>query len=216
MFGWLLRHSQRHPQRHEERERVSYALADYPAYEPPQWNAIKSITDNNLEYANFFLDMRNRRLDALRSFLIKFDVILSMDDVGIMSVSSWCPVYGDFLVPDLETDDVFSAYNDLELPWTGRLIGLNVIFDIGIYIGECVLSHNQTLKWQPMRGPESRSIRHPIFGENRTVFDPIRSIYVTFRNIAVAKRFPRAHRRSAFMEPDALFHYIQGQIFQLS
>jgi hypothetical protein len=212
MFDWLLRRSQRH----EQQDRVSYALANYPAYEPPQWDATKSLSDNNLEYADFFLDRRNRRLEALRSFLINFDVVLSMDNGGIMDVSSWCPIYGDFLVPELETEDVFSAYHDFELPWAGRLIGLNVIFDVGIYVGECILHRNQVLKWQPMRGPESRNICHPIFGENRTVFDPIQSIYVTFRNIVVAKRFPRVHRRSTFMKPDALFHEIQGNILQLS
>jgi len=186
MFRWLRRTPLRYT---KQKLRVSGALTDYPPYRPPQWNlGTKSPTDADAEYKKFFFDNRDRRVEALRTFIARFDVTLDLSDVGVAAVSEWCPIYADLLVEEIETDSVWSAYHGFAAPWTGPLLGLNPIFDLGVYYGECLLSRNSKLKWHPLRGPESDTPAHPIFGQRmRRPFDPINWMYTWCRNICSAK-----------------------------
>jgi hypothetical protein len=165
IFGWSLRKSAHLT---EQPQRVSEALLNYPPYEPPEWNPdTKSMGDANAEYRDFFLENRRHRLEALRQFLAKFNVDLDVTDSGIMAISTWLPTFGDVLVDELRSDAVRSAFHGFESPWVGPLIGLNAVFDLGIYVGECFLSRNSQLRWMPIRGAEPSYISHPIFGQGR-------------------------------------------------
>jgi hypothetical protein len=118
----------------EEKRRVLDALADYPRYTPPIWSSeAQSLKEAGDAYDAFFFSNRSRRVEALRSFLAKFDVGLSLDDNGVKAVSAWLPIHADLLADGLrhqESDDLWYAYNCFEVPWTGALIGLNPIFDL--------------------------------------------------------------------------------------
>jgi hypothetical protein len=37
-------------------------------------------------------------------------------------------------------------------PWIEERLGFNVIFDLGIFFGECVIGRNQRLKWEYRAG----------------------------------------------------------------
>jgi hypothetical protein len=146
MFGWL-RRAPTLPT--EQQSRVLDALTDYPPYAPPEWNPnIQSGEEATNEYRAFFFENRDRRLEALRGFLAKFDVAFSLDDTEAAAVSAWCPLYADLLVDEF-TKSVFDAYHDFAWSWTGTLLGLNVVFDLSLYVGECILYRNQKLKWTP-------------------------------------------------------------------
>lgn len=190
MFTWLRRKT---PPVAEEKRRVLDALADYPPYSPPKWNAeVQSIGDAANEYRAYFFDNRKHRVEALRRFLAKFDVELNRDDDGVKAVSAWCPVYADLLVEGLghhESEAVWCAYHWLQTPWMGPLIGLNPAFDLGVYMGECLLHRNPRLKWLPVRNPDpDRGASHPIFGRRcGRPFDPIKWIYTECGNIHSAR-----------------------------
>src|SRR5579864_2776476 len=146
MFAWLHR---RPAPPSKEKLRVVDALTDYPPYAPPIWHSdAQSMKDAHEAYKSYFFDNRKRRVEALGSFLAKFDVALSLEDTGVKAVSAWCPIYADLLVDGLqESEDLWRAYNWFETPWTGTLIGLNPIFDLGVFVGECLLHRSRRLKW---------------------------------------------------------------------
>jgi hypothetical protein len=186
MFRWL-RRSTTHLS--EDKRRITEALLGYPPYSPPDWNPdTKSFQEANIEYMTFFFDNLVLRKEALRVFLSKFDTVLNFDDSSVLAVSAWCPRYADLLVDDLQSELVWSAYHRFDAPWIGPLLGLNAIFDLGVYFGECLLSLNSRLKWEPLRAPDGGMAGHPIFGQRgHRPFDPMKWIYVECKNIRAAK-----------------------------
>src|SRR5690348_7588845 len=140
MFRWLRSGP---PPASPEKRRVVEALTDYPAYIPPRWEPNpNSLREAAAEYSTFFFENVDRRIQALGRFLEAFDVPLGLDDGGTMAVSAWFPLYADLLVDALGDDTIWRAYRGLETPWTGALLGLNPIFDLGIYCGKCLLVQN--------------------------------------------------------------------------
>ena len=187
MFGWL----RRAPSRPTEQQReIANALADYPPYTPPPWWPTDSI--EHAAYTRFFLENRERRLEALRIFLAKFNVAPDLDDAG----------------------SVWSAYHRFEAAWVDRLLGLNVMFDLGVYCGEWVLRHNPKLKWQCLRGPE-HNVAHLVLGKkNQAFFDPVRWVYVMSKNIFNEKDWDRRYGRRPgrpHTKEDELYRRLQWQ-----
>jgi hypothetical protein len=199
-----------------QRDQMSSALVDYPPYTPPPWTTDELSTDGrsivDTEYKGFFFAHRERRLDALRMFLAKFNISADLDDAGVMAVSAWCPLYADLLVDGLESETVWSAYHEFAAAWVGPLIGLNAIFDLGVYYGECILLRNPKLKWLPLRGPAPHNVAHPIFGQkSRRPFDPIKWIYITCRNIYNEKTWNYARIGGPHTKGDDLYRHIHWQ-----
>jgi hypothetical protein len=204
MFGWFRREPSHVTER---RQRLADALAGYPPYEPPDWGPDDKWGDAHWEYVRFFLDNRSRRLEALRAFLAKFGVDVTLKDSGIMAVSSWFPTYADLLVDDLRSDAVSDAYHEFAAPWAGRLLGLNTIFDIGVFFGECMLSRKPKMRWKPVRGPEAHCVTHFIWGQRGgRLFDPINYMYTACNNVRAEKLW----RGKTFAAPDHLYRAIQG------
>ncbi len=162
MFRWL----RRDPKPLVERRRcMSELLAEYPVYEPPyrQGRDFPRRTRNQDEDEYFrlgrefaargeenfayFLAQREVRLAALGGFLRKFDVTMGLDDAGLQAVSAWCPGNYGALVARHHEDATRHAFFELAA-WTGRLRGLNVIFDLGIFLGECAIARRPKLRWK--------------------------------------------------------------------
>lgn len=136
MFGWLRRSPPPPPT--EQQLQLTRALAGYPPYAPPEYKpdpSVESMRAASAEYREYFLGSRQARLEALGEFLASFDVSLDTGDVGLRAVSTWLPLWADLLVSEF---DDHNAYARLEVPWTGRLRGLNAVFDLGIYYAECL------------------------------------------------------------------------------
>jgi len=141
MFGWL-RRAPAPPT--EQQRQVWQALSEYPPYAPPEWDPdTKSMHDACVEYQKYFFDSKPLRLEALRTFLAKFDTTLDFDDAGIMAVSVWMHGYADLLVRDLNDHATIDAYRGFAPRWTGPLAGLNPIFDLGIYHAEPLVATDE-------------------------------------------------------------------------
>ena len=215
MFGWLRRAPE--PPTEQQRQ-VWQALSDYPPYTPPEWDPDnKSMHDACVEYQNYFFDSKPLRLEALRTFLAKFDITLGFDDADIMAVSVWMHGYADLLVRDLNDPTTVEAYWGFSSPWTGPLAGLNPIFDLGIYHAECLWLRRTKLKWIVGRGPQKNVSAHFISGLPGTgkLFGPISSAYGHCSNICIAKRqvrkrFPGAES-SLELKRDTLYRLILSQ-----
>jgi hypothetical protein len=121
-------------------------LSDYPVYDPPhRKNSAFLDFESARKNKQHFLDHRAERLDALRGFLHRFEVDLALQGTGLAAVSAWFPRYGGLLAKlwDLEVMQAFYHFR----PWTGRRRGLNVIFDLGLFFGECVIAGNPNCEW---------------------------------------------------------------------
>jgi len=196
MFGWLRRSPPPPPT--EDQLKLIRALSGYPPYAPPEYSPApntESMRAASFQYREYFLSSRQARLVALREFLANFDVSFSLDDAGLMAVSSWLPHWADLLVDDFDDPAVRIAYYRFTVPWTGTMIGLNVMFDLGIYYAECLWSRRTKLEWVVViRGPEGA--KHLIKGlPGGKWFDPIHFMYsecwdIRKAKIAKQKRLP--------------------------
>jgi len=134
------------------------ALIDYPAYEPLHRqgpNSPRHLPDQEVrafaargrENFSHFKEHRKERLGALKAFLAKFGVDMDLEDKGLAAVSAWLPGNCGALVADLGKDETMQIFYRHLMPWEGNLRGLNVIFDLGIFFGECVIVRNPRLHW---------------------------------------------------------------------
>lgn len=164
-------------------------------------------------YREYFLGSFPVRLAALSALLASFDVSSSLDDAGLMAVSAWLPQWGDLLINDFRDETVRNAYRRLEVPWTGTLSGLNVIFDLAIYYGECLWTRRTKLEWMVARGPDSAL--HAIQGlPGGKPFDPFNFMYLECQNIRAAKigrqkRLPHSGD-PVFLKPDCFYRHVLG------
>jgi hypothetical protein len=160
VFGWL-----RKEPKHlvDQRRRMSEALVDYPVYEPPHRqgpHGPRHLSDQEArefwargkENFSHFMERRKERLDALRTFLARFDVAMDLEQAGLAAVSAWLPGNCGTLVSDLGKEETVQIFFRYLAPWVGDLRGLNVIFDLGIFFGECVIFRNPRLHWIDRQG----------------------------------------------------------------
>lgn len=215
MFDWL-RRAPAPPT--EQQRQVWQALSEYPLYAPPEWDPdTKSMHDACVEYQKYFFGSKTQRLDALSSFLAKFDTTLGLDDAAILAVSAWMHDYSDLLVRDFKDHATIEAYWGFSAPWTGELAGLNPIFDLGIYHAECLWARRTMLRWIVGRGPQKNVTTHLISGLPGTgkPFNPMINAYGQCHNIYFAKkgvrqRFPGAEA-SLEHKRDTLYRLIRSQ-----
>jgi hypothetical protein len=163
MLRWL-RRDPKHLVEH--RRRMFDLLHDYPVYEPPHRqgpglppqgsrqsddeyhrNIREHVARGEENLYRFRQVHRHERLEALRAFLSKFDIEVYTDDAGLSAVSAWCPGNCGALVAYMRDDATRQAFFQLA-PWTGELRGLNVVFDLGVFMGECVIARNPKLHWK--------------------------------------------------------------------
>jgi hypothetical protein len=98
------------------------------------------------------MEQRATRLAALQMFLSKFGVSASLDDAGLASVSTWFPDHDYALVGTLRDPAVRQAFYQVQTPWTDEILGLNVIFDLGVFLGESLIKEQSRLHWKYIPG----------------------------------------------------------------
>jgi hypothetical protein len=161
MFRWL----RREPKELIERRLVlSPGLQDYPLYQPPHslgplLRRRADQTDQDFQrYSDdystrskqnfaYFIEQRAARLGALKTFLAGFGVSADLDDAGLASVSAWL-ADNSFALADVRKPDVRGPFYQMRIPWTGDLRGLNVIFDLGVFLGELLIQKQRRLHWK--------------------------------------------------------------------
>jgi len=197
MFRWL----QRKPKELIERLQVlTPALVDYPLYQPPHRQGPNFLhrrpdlnEEEHIRYVRefvaradqnflYFMDQRTARLAALQVFLGKFGANANLDDAGIASVSAWLPDNG-YALADFKDKSVVDSFYEMKTPWTEGRRGLNVIFDLGIFLGEALIRKQPRLHWKFIPGAsdhgESANTGYRIqgFRGKRTSLDPPQRIF---------------------------------------
>ena len=130
--------------------KVTSALAKYPAYAPPHLhNEIGLSPDEARENFDYFLERRAFRLQVLSEFMRKFGIDATTNDSGLAAVSNWFDRYAGLLLTFRpRTSTTFLAFLDHEPPWTGEHIGINAVWDLGIYVGECIIARRPSAHWE--------------------------------------------------------------------
>ncbi|MGX4769463.1 hypothetical protein ACWAUC_06600 [Bradyrhizobium guangdongense] len=98
------------------------------------------------------MNCRAKRLDALRRFLERLGLDANLRDDGLGVVSAWLPSHCGALVPTMRRDKTMQVFFRHLAPWEGKLRGLNAIFDLAVFMGECVIARNPRAHWIELAG----------------------------------------------------------------
>jgi hypothetical protein len=132
-----------------DRWKVTSALRGYPAYSPPHLrNEIELPIGSAKENFDYFVEHRSFRLRAFQSFLKKFHIDATTDEQGLTSVSSWFRRYGGLLMYFQQRSTTTNrAFINHDPAWTNEHIGINVVWDLGIYVGDCIITRYPSAYW---------------------------------------------------------------------
>jgi hypothetical protein len=132
--------------RHAHREAVlKRAVADYPVYRPPHQGLPAMLPEPRArENHALFLAEKARRVEGLARFLVPFGIALDFTDGTKTALDDWLAHYAAFLYV-LETPPSFFTHR---AEWVGPRRGLNVILDLGIFIGDFAIHENPALRWE--------------------------------------------------------------------
>jgi hypothetical protein len=125
------------------------ALKKYPVYSPPNMrNEIELPIGMAKENFNYFQTNLASRQTSFRTFMKTFAIDATTDDRGLVAVSEWFNRYGGLLLyykPRSAT--TLRAFVNYDPPWIGRHIGINVVWDLGTYIGNCIIARRASAHW---------------------------------------------------------------------
>lgn len=129
--------------------RLKAALDGYPVYAPPNMqNEIELPLSKAKENFSYFQRQLPSRLQLLRDFLKKFEIDAVTTDDGLAAVSGWFDCYGGLLLRFRPRDTSnLNAFMSYAPPWTGEHLGINVVWDIGIFVGECLIARRRSAYW---------------------------------------------------------------------
>jgi hypothetical protein len=85
---------------------------------------------------------RLKRVAYLQGWLQRrLGVTLTLDEKGVRALSRWGNEYAGFLLVKGANGRPTLCYSNYDLPWTGENTGHNVLFDIGITLGEGIIAN---------------------------------------------------------------------------
>jgi len=187
-----------------DRRKAKLALLGYPVYSPPYLQNEIDLPLSKAE-ANFgyFMTHRAFRLRSLQEFLNKFDVTASTDDQGLAAVTNWFRRYGGLMTYfERRSTVTLDAFVNYDPTWTEAHIGINVVWDLGIYTGECVIARYPSAHWTINTGnPDPISLK--ALGFHRpsvaglywpTECDPITQVFIDSQSIAQTVHGVGGHR----------------------
>jgi hypothetical protein len=98
------------------------------------------------ENFDYFMRVRLERLEILRGWMHgNFGFGLTFEPESACRLNSWMRSYGAFLIDKrAESYGVFVSYQP---PWVDQYASYNVMFDIGIYLGEYVIFKRPNVHW---------------------------------------------------------------------
>lgn len=133
----------------KRRKALEQALSGYPLYDPPYKVEERLLSrEQAMENFDYFMRVRKQRLDHFQDWLRwHFGETVSLDRQGMRALSRWAYRYAGFLLVAGRGGKPTMSYFDYDPAWTGKHAGLNVVFDIGITLGEAVLAHCPKLCW---------------------------------------------------------------------
>jgi hypothetical protein len=125
------------------------ALRDYPPYDPPHKVEERLLAkEKATENFDYFMRVRQRRVAYFRGWLRRyFGVTITLDERGVRALSRWGNKYAGLLLDHGPGGDPTDSYFTYDPPWTGENAGYNVIFDMGIMLGEAMIASCPKLHW---------------------------------------------------------------------
>ena len=205
------------------------ALRDYPLYDPPHKVEERLLSrERASENFDYFMSVRLQRLEYFRNWLRRyFWVAVTPDERGVRGLNRWGNKYAGFLVvigPDGHPTDSYFTYDP---PWAGENAGYNVVFDMGIALGESIIASCPRLRWdfdpvsailprsaKRLRRTPGMSFQRPML----TGFDdpvsgkiPLHDVYIFARQM---KRYMTTFRgvRRLYSSPRGLRRLVEEQI----
>jgi len=130
--------------RHLER-----ALRGYPVYDPPHKIEERLLSkEKATENFDYFMRVRLDRCAYLTHWLRQhFGVQVSLDEEGLRRLCRWGNKYAGLLLVEDGNGHLSKSYFTYDPPWVGQETGNNIIFDLGILLGETILLSCPLLRW---------------------------------------------------------------------
>jgi hypothetical protein len=128
------------------------ASANYPLYDVPNKQEERTLDELQVqENFEYFMRVRLDRLAFFQTWLREwFGVKATLDGEGLLALNAWINSYGGGLIGDqFDTAMVFATYQPA---WVGEHVGYNVMIDIGIFVGEYLITKRPKLYWEIYRG----------------------------------------------------------------
>lgn len=122
---------------------------DYPLYDPPHKREERLLPKNEAaQNFDYFMRVRRERDAYFRDWLRRyFGTMLTSDEKGMRQLNRWGNKYAGLLLPLASAGQPTYAYFTYSPPWTGENTGNNVLFDMGIALGETIIANCPNLRW---------------------------------------------------------------------
>jgi hypothetical protein len=150
MFGWFGNSYER------QRRRIHGTLRDYPVYVPPYRG--RSAYKKAKENFNYFLRTKNDRKSYIEKYLTKMSVSVGDTPGEINEIGKWLRDNGGCFLP-LAFTERHESQSTYAPEWTGDFLGLNVINDLAIMVGELIIARKPTARWR-LFGLDKSEILH--------------------------------------------------------
>src|SRR5205823_4133759 len=100
------------------------------------------------ENFDYFMRVRQQRLAFFQDWLRRyFRVAVTLDQSGMMALNHWGNKYAGLLLVKGPLGHPNDSYFKYDPPWTGENAGHNVLFDMGIALGEAIIANCPKLHW---------------------------------------------------------------------
>jgi hypothetical protein len=134
----------RHFRHWRNEARLKRALSGYPVYNPPRQGIAKMMPEMDARQNHeFFLTQKAVRLEVLSRLVHPFGVSLAFTQQTKDALDGWLATYAALLYV-AEDGCSFLTHNP---EWTDARLGLNVIFDLAIFLGEFAIHEKPVLRW---------------------------------------------------------------------
>jgi len=174
----------------------------YPVYNPPNLQWEKKLPKEKVqENFDYFMNVRLSRVNFLNKwFYENFDLDVSLSKDGVDRLTKWYDDYAGVVFAAKHTKSFYwdNCYRDYDPAWEGPYVGINLLFDIGIWAGEYIIAKAPSLYWAPNSGDrrERQSLNHPGFGKPYLFgFSNNRSIQIIF---SIIQGFQKAEDKAHF------------------
>jgi hypothetical protein len=109
---------------------------------------------------------------------VRFGVTLDFSEQTKRALDKWIFRYGGFLYVHESEPSSFLTHNP---GWNGARVGLNVIFDLAVFLGEFAISVDPGLRWEMFTdasiGMRNQNYRKPIIGGLRRRINMMRDVH---------------------------------------
>jgi hypothetical protein len=128
---------------------LNRALRGYPLYDLPHKVEERLLSrEQAVENYDYFMRVREQRVAYFRNWLYRnFWVSVSPDEKGVRALNEWGNRFAGLLLTTGADGRVASSYFTYDPPWTGAGAGYNVLFDMGITLGEYIIANCPKLHW---------------------------------------------------------------------